>query len=76
MATKPRRPRDPNQLAALIVAMSVGDAPNDSPKGPDAPKTKGRSRGGAKGGRARALQLTPEQRREIAKTAALARWKK
>lgn len=34
MPRHPTCPRDPNQLAALIVAMSVGDVPNDSPKGP------------------------------------------
>jgi hypothetical protein len=32
--------------------------------------------GGAKGGKARAAALTPEQRREIAKKAAAARWRK
>lgn len=31
--------------------------------------------GGKKGGKARAQKLTPEQRREIAKKAARARWK-
>ncbi|MEE8470063.1 MAG: histone H1 [Dehalococcoidia bacterium] len=31
--------------------------------------------GGLKGGKARASKLTPEQRREIAKKAAQARWK-
>jgi hypothetical protein len=30
--------------------------------------------GGIKGGRARALALTPDERQEIAKRAALARW--
>jgi len=33
-------------------------------------------KGGLKGGKARAEKLTPEQRKEIAKTAAAARWKK
>jgi len=33
-------------------------------------------RGGQKGGRARALSLTPEQRREIAQRAAAARWQR
>ncbi len=33
-------------------------------------------RGGRKGGRARALSLTPEQRREIAQRAAAARWQR
>ena len=42
MAKRPKR--DPNQLAALIVAMSVGDVPNDSPKGPDSPATEARRR--------------------------------
>ena len=32
--------------------------------------------GGAKGGKARAAKLTAEQRREIAKRAAAARWRK
>jgi hypothetical protein len=32
--------------------------------------------GGIKGGKARAAKLTPEQRKEIAKIAAAARWKK
>ena len=32
--------------------------------------------GGLKGGKARAAKLTPEQRREIAKKAAAARWNK
>lgn len=34
------------------------------------------SLGGQKGGRARANKLTPEQRQEIARIAAQARWKK
>lgn len=33
-------------------------------------------RGGLKGGKARAAKLTPEQRAEIARKAAAARWKK
>ena len=33
-------------------------------------------KGGLKGGKARAEKLTPEQRKEIAQKAALARWKK
>jgi len=32
--------------------------------------------GGLKGGKARAAKMTPEQRREIARKAALARWNK
>ena len=32
--------------------------------------------GGAKGGHARSASLSPDRRREIARAAALARWKK
>ena len=74
MPRHPKRPRDPNQLAALIVAMSVGDVPNDSPKGPDSPATLARRKGGLKGGPARARKLSPEKRRVIARKAAAARW--
>jgi hypothetical protein len=37
---------------------------------------KGGKKGGPKGGRNRMAQLTPEQRTELAKKAAAARWKK
>ncbi len=40
------------------------------------PSVSGQSKGGEKGGKARALSLTPEQRSEIASVAAAARWKK
>jgi len=71
------RPRDLNELAASIVA----DATSDEPKRPDpelpaknpAAVELGRL-GGKKGGRARATKLTPEQRSEIARKAARARW--
>ena len=73
-----KRPRDVNELARQIVAEATGEAP--PPPDPDAGKDPaavalGR-RGGLKGGRARAESLTPEQRREAAKKAAAARWKK
>ena len=34
MAKKPARPRDPNQIAKLILDITTGEVPNDSPKGP------------------------------------------
>ena len=76
MAKHPKRPRDPNQLAKLIVDMTVGEVPNDSPKGPDTPATQARRKGGLKGGKARAAKLTATKRRMIAKKAARARWKR
>ena len=72
-----RRPRDLNQLAAAIVDAATDEAasePADDGKDPAAVAL-GR-KGGLKGGRARADKLTPEQRREIARKAAAARWGK
>lgn len=72
---KPKRPRDPNQLGKLIVDLSVGEAddsqnmPDDSGKDPAAMAL------GKKGGKARAKALSARKRVEIAKKAAMARWK-
>jgi len=74
MATKPKRPRDPNQLAKLILDMTTGDAANDSPKAPESPATAARRKGGLKGGPARATKLTAAKRKRIAKKAARTRW--
>lgn len=76
MATRPSRPRDPNQLAKLIVDITAGDvqdAPPDAGKDPAAVAL-GR-RGGLKGGAARAASMTPEERSAVAKKAAEARWR-
>ena len=76
MAKHPKRPRDPNQLAKLIVDMSTGAIPNDSPKGPESAAIQARRKGGLKGGKVRAAKLSAMSRREIAKRAASARWKR
>lgn len=73
MAARPKRPRDPSQLAKLIVDISTGDA---EPDAPITPKQLAGSKGGIKGGLARAAALTPEQRKKIAKKAAKSRWRK
>lgn len=78
MATKPKRPSDPNQLAKLIVDIATGETPDDSTNAADEGKDTaavalGR-KGGLKGGQARTGALTPEKRPEIAKKAAKARW--
>jgi hypothetical protein len=70
-----KRPRDPNQLAKLVADIAVGDAVDEVSPKKKAAWVRGRS-GGLKGGKSRAELLTPEQRQEIAKTAAAARWKK
>ena len=67
-----KRPRDANQLAKLMVDIAADDAA----KTQASPKTARAKAGGVKGGPARALALTPEQRSEIARVAASARWKK
>jgi hypothetical protein len=78
MTKKSKPPRDINQLAAFIAEQVTSDPKPDLPEGPQknqAAVELGRL-GGKKGGKARAEKLTPEQRREIAKIAAGARWKK
>jgi hypothetical protein len=72
----PKRPRDPNQLAKLIVDIATGetqDSVSEAKKRPH--EVKGRA-GGLKGGKVRAKRLTPEERADIARLAAEARWKK
>lgn len=70
-----KRPRDPNQLAKMIVDLATGEIKEPvSTKNPAAVEL-GRM-GGLKGGKARAESLTPERRKEIAKKAAAKRWGK
>ena len=64
---------DQNQLAASIARAATGGAPRPHRKNPAAVAL-GR-RGGLKGGKARADALSPEERSDIAKKAAQARWK-
>jgi hypothetical protein len=76
---KKKRPRDLNRLAfALVEEATVEElsAPKDEKpdKNPHAVEL-GRL-GGLRGGKARAAKLSPEERAEIARKAAIARWKK
>lgn len=74
---KPKRPRDPNQLAKLIVDLSTGEAQDADPgAGKDAAAVAYGRLGGLKGGRARAKALTATKRTKIATKAAKARWSK
>jgi hypothetical protein len=70
MAKRPPRPRDPNQLAKLIVDIATGEAENVKPTAPDGARRKG----GLKGGKSRAKKLSRKKRSEIAQRAARARW--
>ena len=85
MDTKKKRPRDINELAAMIVGEAtdedrtpdtgIKNDPGETPeKNPNAVAL-GRL-GGKKGGKARAEKLTPEERKEIATKAAQVRWEK
>ena len=78
----PKRPRDPNMLAKMIVDMSTAapveavnlhSAPPRMPEKNAAAVELGRL-GGLKGGKARAASLSDEDRKSIAKRAANARW--
>jgi hypothetical protein len=72
---KPRRPRDPFQLAYQVFQEASGEAPPQVlPE--DDPATIAKRKGGTKGGEKRASTLTPERRREIAQKAAAKRWGK
>jgi hypothetical protein len=75
-----KRPRDANKLAKLIVDIATGQVEDREPTPEEQGKTatavaRGKA-GGPKGGRARAMKLTPEKRAEIARLAAQTRWKK
>jgi hypothetical protein len=69
-----KRPRDPNQLAKQIVDIATGESEDTVSPQKREPK-KGRA-GGLRGGKARAKRLTPQEREDIARLAARARWKK
>jgi hypothetical protein len=69
------RPRDLNALAASIVGDATDENPEPEPEdGKDPAAVALGRRGGLKGGKARAAKMTPEQRSEIARQAAAARW--
>jgi hypothetical protein len=74
MPKRPKRPRDPFQLARQVFQEASGEAPPQVLPEND-PVTIAKRKGGIKGGKKRASTLTPERRREIARKAAEARWK-
>ena len=74
-SSKPKRPRDPSQLAKLIVDIATGEVEDENPdEGKNVHAVALGRLGGEKGGKARAKKLTAEQRRESARKAAQARW--
>ena len=81
-SNKPDREHDPNVTAFRVVQEATRDPDTGEAEQP-VPKKRRKNpaavalgrRGGKKGGKARAAKLTPEQRSEIARKAARARWK-
>jgi hypothetical protein len=78
--TRKKRPRDPAQLAKLMIDIASGEVEDREPT----PEEQGKSAtavargkaGGLQGGKARSMKLSPEQRADIARLAAQTRWKK
>jgi hypothetical protein len=71
-------PKDSNQAAALTVKLATEESEVPLPERDAVSRylaTIGR-RGGIKGGKARAAKLSDRRKKEIAKKAAEARWKK
>lgn len=66
-----KRPADAIARAIMVAQIATGEIAEETTA-----NTKRRRDDGKAGGLARAITLTPEQRREIARTAADARWKK
>jgi len=76
MPKRSGRPRDPNQLGKLIVDIATGESEDPDPNAGKDPAAVALGRkGGLKGGKARAENMTPEQRSSAARRAAQARWK-
>lgn len=71
---KPKRPKDTNQLAKLVVDISLGEV--DPYEGKDPAAVELGRRGGLVGGKARMAKLTPEQRKQLSQTLVYARRKK
>ena len=65
-----KRPADTVQAAIMGARIATGEIEDTHSKAP------ARAKGGKKGGAARALKLSDEQKSDIARVAANARWQK
>jgi hypothetical protein len=76
MHKRPRKPPDANDLAFQVFQEAIGESPMQPD--PDVGKNPAAvalgKLGGAKGGKARAARMTPEERQQSARKAAQARW--
>ena len=71
-----KRPRDTNQLAKLMVDILTGEIEDRERTPEERGVDPAASAMGKKGGPARAANLTPARRAEIARKAAAKRWEK
>jgi hypothetical protein len=69
-----KRPRDPSQLAKLIVDIAAGEVEDRPPTPEEQGKDPAAASLGKKGGMARAKSMSAKKRSEIAKLAAKKRW--
>jgi hypothetical protein len=76
MSNHPKRPRDPAQLAKLIVDIATGEVEDREQTPEEQGKDPAAAALGRKGGAARAKSMTAEKRAEIAHQAATRRWSK
>jgi hypothetical protein len=67
-----KRPADVISTAVHVMKIATGEIEESLPD----PGKEYARKGGLKGGKRRAMKLTPEQRSEIARIAAEARWKR
>jgi hypothetical protein len=74
--TRRKRPRDPAQLAKLMIDIASGEIEDREPTPEERGKDPAAAALGKKGGKARARNMTAERRSEIARRAAQSRWKK
>lgn len=72
----PKRPRDPAQLAKLMIDIASGDVEDRERTPEEQGKDPAAAALGRRGGTARAKSMTAEKRSEIARRAAASRWKK
>lgn len=73
---RPKRPRDPAQLAKLIIDIASGEVEDRDQTPEEQGKDAAAVALGRLGGKARARSMSPEQRSKIAKRAARARYSK
>jgi hypothetical protein len=78
MAKKAKLPADLNKRAKSIVDIATGESEdtNTTTEGKNPAAVELGRKGGLKGGKARAANLSPERRAQIARDAAAKRWSK